>query len=833
MKFAGAADFQAWFRRACGFPPLPYQRRLAEEGCLPELVEVPTGLGKTEAVFLAWLWRRLHGTGSGAGGGAPRRLVWCLPMRALVEQTAERISTSLDRLRSGGDLSGQIAVHRLLGGEPASDWADAPEAEAVLVGTQDMLLSRALNRGYACSRYRWPREFGLLHTDSLWVFDEVQLMGVGRITSAQLEAFRREMGGYRPARSLWMSATMRREWLETVDLRAHLAGVEPLRLSAEDRAHPIAAQRLAAKKPVRALGLVAPAKKSEGKRHAAELAEAVLEHHRPGSTTLCVLNTVSRARALREALASPRSGDEGPDLLLLHSRFRPPDRQRILERLRSYPPESGRIAVCTQVVEAGLDLSARTLITELAPWSSLVQRFGRCNRRGELGGSGDGENGGAEVLWCDLEAGAEPPYRAEELDLARRKLADLRSASPKDLPLLEGEGGLHPVLRRRELLDLFDTDPDLCGADLDVSGYIREGTDRDVSIFWRAMDGPPEGDLQPAPEELCAVPIDAAREFLLKALERKHGGAFVFDVLEEGWRPLRPRGRDLEPRLVPGRVLLLDASVGGYDPEIGWTGEPARRGQAVPAVSAPVSTGEERHASDDPRSFRGVWVELADHIDDVVEAARVLLARLEDLELDSGLHEAVLAACRWHDAGKSHAVFQETLLSCAPAEERAPRGDHLWAKAAGKGPRHRRRGFRHELASGLAALAAGQPDLVAYLAAAHHGKVRLAIRSLPGEEPCPDCAKGGRFARGVHEHDELPEADLGGGVRLSTTPLDLSCMEMGLDEESRPSWQDRMLSLLEELGPFRLAFLESLVRVADARGSAARRDAEATEVTHA
>ena len=65
-----------------------------------------------------------------------------------------------------------------------------PERPAVLVGTQDMLLSRALMRGYASSRALWPMEFALLHEDAQWVFDEVQLMGAGRATSAQLEAFR-------------------------------------------------------------------------------------------------------------------------------------------------------------------------------------------------------------------------------------------------------------------------------------------------------------------------------------------------------------------------------------------------------------------------------------------------------------------------------------------------------------------------------------------------------------------------------------------------------------------------------------------------------------------
>jgi CRISPR-associated endonuclease/helicase Cas3 len=71
-----------------------------------------------------------------------------------------------------------------MGGEDGGDWDLYPECEAVLLGTQDMLLSRALNRGYASGRSRWPIEFGLLTNDCLWVMDEVQLFGSGLATTA-------------------------------------------------------------------------------------------------------------------------------------------------------------------------------------------------------------------------------------------------------------------------------------------------------------------------------------------------------------------------------------------------------------------------------------------------------------------------------------------------------------------------------------------------------------------------------------------------------------------------------------------------------------------------
>ena len=56
-----------------------------------------------------------------------------------------------------------------MGGDVARDWDTYPEADAILIGTQDEILSRALNRGYGTSRYRWPVQFGLLNNDCLWV----------------------------------------------------------------------------------------------------------------------------------------------------------------------------------------------------------------------------------------------------------------------------------------------------------------------------------------------------------------------------------------------------------------------------------------------------------------------------------------------------------------------------------------------------------------------------------------------------------------------------------------------------------------------------------------
>ena len=108
-----------------------------------------------------------------------------------------------------------------MGGADAGRWHLYPERDAVLIGTQDMLLSRALNRGYASPRARWPMEFGLLNHDALWVMDEVQLMDVGLATSGQLQVFRRRGSSRRQVVAPLFHMVDER------DVAAWLAGEEP------------------------------------------------------------------------------------------------------------------------------------------------------------------------------------------------------------------------------------------------------------------------------------------------------------------------------------------------------------------------------------------------------------------------------------------------------------------------------------------------------------------------------------------------------------------------------------------------------------------------------
>ncbi len=799
--------FEEFFTRATGHAPYPYQVELAQASPWPHLLEAPTGAGKTEAIVLAWLWRRWHGPAA-VRTTTPRRLVYTLPMRVLVEQTEARVTRWLKAL----NLTNTVGVHVLMGGATDNAWELFPERTAVLIGTQDMLLSRALNRGYALSRAHWPMPFGLLNNDSLWVLDEVQLMGSGLATTAQLAAFRQTFGVWGHCPTLWVSATLRPDWLNTVDFRATVsAGLTTHRLSdaAWHDAHSPLTRRLHAPKAVRA----ATSQADDPKK----LAKEILDAHQAGTLTLVVLNTVKKAvavyTALKDLLEPPKKKAAKAaslpwltpsELLLLHSRFRPPDRQANLQRL-AHLQTSGGIVVSTQVVEAGVDLSARALFTEISPWASFIQRVGRCNRAGEFDR--------ALVYWVDTKK--PQPYTAEDLAATRAELSRLTEASP--LALRQHMAGLpeatrqqlYPyapgsVIRRKDVAQLFDTTADLTGADVDIARFIRETDDHDVQVFWRTWDEAdpnlPEPQPEPSRDELCAAPVGEVRDLV----KNKKQAVYRWDFLESRWQRA--------DRVVPGQVYLLAANAGGYTAELGWSAEAT---DPVPAVT-PASPPSPADGNDRDRLSYGqkIWQTIAAHTNQVVEELEAMLAELGEV-LSEAERASLRQAARWHDWGKAHPVFQNALTTTKHAVPDLPAG-HGWGKSAAYSTRYARPGFRHELASALGALALGHPDEVCYLIAAHHGKVRVSLRSLPTENPA---SNGQRFARGVWEGDTLPPVKLGGGVTAPSVTLSLAPMELGLTN-GQPSWADRVLTVLEHRGPYRLAYLETLLCAADRRASA-------------
>jgi CRISPR-associated endonuclease/helicase Cas3 len=792
--------FQELFRAATGYDPHGYQARIARDG-LPDVVKAPTGTGKT-GIILAWLWRRLAEQHRDT---IPRRLVYALPQRSLVEQVAAEARTWLQNL--GQDE--EIALHVVMGGraESLGDWRENMHRPAIVIGTVDTLVSKALNRGYGIGRAIFPIDFALVTNGAHWVIDEIQLCPESTTTLRQIAAFARRFPTAEPFGLTCMSATVPDGLLETVDDPAVGKTIE---IHHSERTGALA-QRLLAARTVRRL----PADSGDYQA----IAKVVRERHRSGTLTLVVLNTVDAARAVYQHLRA------GPaECTLLHSRFRGIERAELMADVTSRPAD--RIVVSTQVVEAGIDLNAAVLMTEAAPWPSLVQRAGRCNRTGTVPD--------AELWWVPPAKPA--PYEQRDVDAttAQLELLEGRAVTGEDLLACEVDvtEAQVAVVRRTDFVGLFDTSPDLSGADVDIAPYVRDAEDLDAEVAWATWTpgehGAPDPDIKAPPAEYrCRVPLrDVAK------LMTKDRNVWRLDQVAGEWTRVGAAGRS---RARPGEVLLVNAADGGYDPGTGF--DLSARGH-VPGSAELRTTAElaellagteDAYAADSASVEQRQWMSLDQHSEEVRDQAEALLAVLKPDLPDGAAHSAVVAGYL-HDVGKAHEIWQDALCALAPEEEKdAIEAGRPWAKSGGKGGRLEFAGgvaFRHELASlllidgplhGLLANTP-DPDLARYLVLAHHGRLRVQVRD-PGDLAV--LPPGEASAKKILGLEQGTTTDIPAilGQPATTLTVDLDQFELGGDR----SWTRTVLDLRNRYGPFFLAYLETLVRVADWRASGAKK----------
>lgn len=153
--------------------------------------------------------------------------------------------------------------------------------------------------------------------------------------------------------------------------------------------------------------------------------------YRNGERVLWVVNTVDRCQRIAKALRD----ELGAEVINYHSRYKLFDRQDkhklTIDAFQQITHAA--IAVTTQVCEMSLDLDADVLISEVAPVSSLIQRFGRANRHRAR--EKTNPNFRAQLFTYKTESPL--PYTKEELLAADNLLNDIGTSEVSQQHLAE------------------------------------------------------------------------------------------------------------------------------------------------------------------------------------------------------------------------------------------------------------------------------------------------------------------------------------------------------------------------------------------------------------
>lgn len=431
---------------------------ICEHGVWPERINAPTGSGKSSVVDIHLFANALAAVG--AAPRVPRRLCVTVGRRALVDSQADRAREILKCMEDAlADGSGEPDILRRVAEALQSfqtrndDQRSAPfevghirgelsnrtlpvtdiSACAIIAATPDMYGSRALFRGYGSTKAARPRETALLTMDTVMVLDEAHMNRQLLHTTQRIaELQKREVNlGAPTLQVVETTATP-----STEDSGSTTLGVD---IEALDKPNDKELRkRVYSHKEL----VLRPIDKWDGKPGNAATVNAAVDAikkflaHREASegseeahTIGCIVNHVRTAIAIKEALVKNKVLEKAKEVQLLVGRMRPYDLENLqAEHSGLFTTEgdkSVKVVVATQTLEVGIDVDFADLVTELAPASSLAQRFGRVNR---LGRRKDSKVVVIEPASGDLVKKDAPPYKAVDLSNAYAWLEVLNGA---------------------------------------------------------------------------------------------------------------------------------------------------------------------------------------------------------------------------------------------------------------------------------------------------------------------------------------------------------------------------------------------------------------------
>ena len=425
-------------------PPMKWMGRLfidLTDGRYPRLVDLPTGAGKTDVAAIWVLALAWYGLDTETRSPVPRRLVWVVNRRVLVQQVFKLARELQEKLPGGRPDSGSLAdvregLARLSGdgtevfrvvqlrGQLIDDreWSVAPSVPQLIIGTVDQIGSRLLFQGYGLGKWSRPLQAALFGVDAWICVDEAHLVPAFVLTLRQAHHL------IEPAPKVLSSVFERlRTWVTELSATPALpppSAESVFRLLPADEDDPRLKDRLLAARTRRVnVTWLAEGVKSEEaiERAAAELASKV-------ESVAVFVRLPKHANKIAKGLKK-----QFPErVLAITGRLRGYERDRLVEHAvfkRFRPPEEGDqtdgpketvFLVGTAAAEVGLDADAAAVVCDFASLPTVLQRLGRLDRRGNLSRRFCAGEGDAPIMTIfTRHEDIEPDIQARVLRLAQ------------------------------------------------------------------------------------------------------------------------------------------------------------------------------------------------------------------------------------------------------------------------------------------------------------------------------------------------------------------------------------------------------------------------------
>ena len=360
------------YQKLTEFKPNPMQEELFDHIAPKKnnpalLLKAPTGSGKTEAVLIPSL-------------NAERRLFLIFPSRSLVDDQIDRCEEYLQRASEKTDKSYALVVDR--GSEASRNvFENGKKLDTgtrhlydgdVILTTFDKFLYRFFGFGEPNKSYIFPfrihhsKKQNLFCFDEVHAYDQVAFVNFQHLIKALYKA---------NLDIVVMTATMPdayKKELDFLDPVDYSTGENQQKLEQyQNKNHP--------EKTIKYIA-VSPKEVTD------EICTYISKHYESKKRTIVTIETV---KDLILAYKHMKEQDGNENIFLYHGRLSKWQRKKVYRKLKYLENDgAGYLLFTTSAIEVGCDLDAHLLITELCNPDSLIQRAGRCNRKGKINDAG-------------------------------------------------------------------------------------------------------------------------------------------------------------------------------------------------------------------------------------------------------------------------------------------------------------------------------------------------------------------------------------------------------------------------------------------------------------